>query len=600
MNSHHKIISVNELNTDNIVLCYGHFDLIHPGHLRYLQYAKTLANNLVVALMSDKELNGENQKSYLEDERAESVANLQIVDHVIVLNNELTLDCLIDIVKPKVLVLGKEFEQNQSEQINLAVNAVKNHGKVVFHAGETHYFNANLLFKNVADIEVNSKNQLNKICKNYKITLRDIQKKLSNFSNSELVVIGDTIVDNYVACDAIGMSAEAPVLVVKELENREFIGGAAIVASHVAALGAKCHYISVVGEDDQSNMVSKSLIGKNIGIDLIVDASRPTTYKTRYMVENQKLFRVSRIKDHKISAEIEQKIIDKLTVLAPNIDGILVSDFIYGVITQNILDFIIKLSKQFNIKLYGDLQCSSQAGKVSKFRDFDLITPTEKESRIALDDNESGVEWVATTLLKNTNSKNIEQEIIDNLTVLAPNIDGILVSDFVYGVVTQNILDTIVKLSKQFNFKLYGDLQCSSQAGKVSKFSGFDLITPTEKESRIALDDNESGIEWVATTLLKDTNSKNMLMKLGSDGFIAYSSNLADRQDFPALSVNPVDVTGAGDSLFAAMSVSLSSGASLIEASVIGTCMASLAVKEVGNTAIANSKLSQYMSDILE
>ena len=496
MNSHHKIISVNELNTDNIVLCYGHFDLIHPGHLRYLQYAKTLANNLVVALMSDKELNGENQKSYLEDERAESVANLQIVDHVIVLNNELTLDCLIDIVKPKVLVLGKEFEQNQSEQINLAVNAVKNHGKVVFHAGETHYFNANLLFKNVADIEVNSKNQLNKICKNYKITLRDIQKKLSNFSNSELVVIGDTIVDNYVACDAIGMSAEAPVLVVKELENREFIGGAAIVASHVAALGAKCHYISVVGEDDQSNMVSKSLIGQNIGVDLIVDESRPTTYKTRYMVENQKLFRVSRIKDHKISAEIEQKIIDKLTVLAPNIDGILVSDFIYGVITQNILDFIIKLSKQFNIKLYGDLQCSSQAGKVSKFRDFDLITPTEKESRIALDDNESGVEWVATTLLKNT-------------------------------------------------------------------------------------------------------NSKNMLMKLGSDGFIAYSKNLIDRQDFPALSVNPVDVTGAGDSLFAVMSVSLSSGANLIEASVIGTCMASLAVKEIGNTPITNDRLNQYIYEVL-
>ena len=197
----------------------------------------------------------------------------------------------------------------------------------------------------MADIEVTSKNQLNKICKNYKITLRDLQKKLSNFSNSKLVVIGDTIVDNYVACDALGMSAEAPVLVVKELENREFIGGAAIVASHVAALGAKCHYISVVGKDDQSNMVSKSLIGQDIGIDLIVDESRPTTYKTRYMVENQKLFRVSRIKDHKISAEIEQKIIDKLTVLAPNIDGILVSDFIYGVITQNILDVIIKLSK---------------------------------------------------------------------------------------------------------------------------------------------------------------------------------------------------------------------------------------------------------------
>ena len=100
--------------------------------------------------------------------------------------------------------------------------------------------------------------------------------------------------------------------------------------------------------------------------------------------------------------------------------------------------------------------------------------------------------------------------------------------------------------------------------------------------------------------LLKETNSENMLIKLGSDGFIAYSSSLSCRQDFPALSVNPVDVTGAGDSLFAAMSVSLSSGSSLIEASIIGTFMASLAVKEVGNTPITSDRLNQYMLEVLE
>ena len=100
--------------------------------------------------------------------------------------------------------------------------------------------------------------------------------------------------------------------------------------------------------------------------------------------------------------------------------------------------------------------------------------------------------------------------------------------------------------------------------------------------------------------LLKETNSENMLIKLGSDGFIAYSSSLSCRQDFPALSVNPVDVTGAGDSLFAAMSVSLSSGASLIEASIIGTFMASLAVQEVGNIPVVNDRLSKYISEVLE
>ena len=499
MSINNKIVSINNsvLIAGSVSLCYGHFNLNHPGHIRYLQHAKTLADKLVVAIISDKELDEDSfGHHFSEEERAESVINLQIVDYVVILN-ETTLDDLIDAIKPKALVLGKEFEQKQPKKISLAISTANKEGSVKFHAGEVHYFNSNLLYRNVSDIESSNRNKLNSICKDYNINVNNLEDRLNNFSNSKLVVIGDTIVDNYVACDALGMSAEAPVLVVKELENREFIGGAAIVASHVAALGAKCHYISVVGEDDQSNMVSKSLIDQGVSADLIVDTSRPTTYKTRYMVENQKLFRVSRIKDHKISEEIEQKIISKITALAPDINGILVSDFVYGVITQN-------------------------------------------------------------------------------------------------------ILDTISNLSKQFDIKLYGDLQCSSQVGKVSKFDGFDLITPTEKESRIALDDDESGIEWVATTLLKSTNSKNMLMKLGSDGFIAYSSNLSYRQDFPALSVNPVDVTGAGDSLFAAMSVSLSSGASLIEASIIGTFMASLVVKEVGNIPITNDRLNQYMLEVLE
>jgi rfaE bifunctional protein kinase chain/domain len=500
MSYSNKIVSTNDaiaLNAANVALCYGHFNLIHPGHLRYLQHAKTLATKLVIIVVSDKELDKDSfGQHFNEEERAESLANLQIVDHVIILNNS-TLDKLIDVIKPEVLVLGKEYEQVQSKRIALAINAVNSQGRVVFHAGETHYSTANLLHENVSDLESSSRDQLNKICKKYKITLNSLKGRLNNFSDSKLLVIGDTIVDNYVACDAVGMSAEAPVLVVKEIENREFIGGAAIVASHVRALGAKCHYISVVGDDLLYRSVAEILSDRDIDTSLIVDSSRPTTYKTRYMVENQKLFRVSKIKDHRISEKIERKVIDRLNDLAPEIDGIMVSDFVYGVITPNILTEILLLAKKFNLKLFGDLQCSSQVGK-------------------------------------------------------------------------------------------------------VTKFNGFDLITPTEKEARVALDDNENGIEWVANTLLENTDSKNMLMKLGSDGFIAYSGqNLGERQNFPALTANPVDVTGAGDSLFAAMSVSLVSNASLMEASAIGTCMASLAVQEVGNIPITKDRLDSCIIDIL-
>ena len=60
-----------------------------------------------------------------------------------------------------------------------------------------------------------------------------------------MIVLGDTIVDQYSACEAIGMSAEAPVVVVRELERKNFIGGAAVVAAHISALGAHCDFISV-------------------------------------------------------------------------------------------------------------------------------------------------------------------------------------------------------------------------------------------------------------------------------------------------------------------------------------------------------------------
>ena len=90
-------------------------------------------------------------------------------------------------------------------------------------------------------------------------------------------------------------------------------------------------------------------------------------------------------------------------------------------------------------------------------------------------------------------------------------------------------------------------------------------------------------------------------MKLGGEGFIAYESEargFINRQHFPALSINPVDVTGAGDSLLAALSVGLCSGATLMESSAIGAGMASLAVKQIGNIPISNTELKNYLREI--
>ena len=69
------------------------------------------------------------------------------------------------------------------------------------------------------------------------------------------------------------MSAEAPVVVVRELDTREYAGGAAVVAMHVRAMGAKCRFISVVGKDNKAKMAEKELDRLNVEHTLIEDSS---------------------------------------------------------------------------------------------------------------------------------------------------------------------------------------------------------------------------------------------------------------------------------------------------------------------------------------
>ena len=145
-----------------------------------------------------------------------------------------------------------------------------------------------------------------------------------------------------------------------------------------------------------------------------------------------------------------------------------------------------------------------------------------------------------------------------------------------------------------------GDLQCSSQIGNVCKFKHFDLLTPTEKEARVALGNRDDGIEWIANSLMEQSHTKDLLIKLGADGFIAYTTEedgFVNRQHYPALCPNPVDVAGAGDSLLACMAVSLCAGNSPMVSAALGACMSSLAVQRVGNQPVGHEDLQQSLRE---
>ena len=109
------------------------------------------------------------------------------------------------------------------------------------------------------------------------------------------------------------------------------------------------------------------------------------------------------------------------------------------------------------------------------------------------------------------------------------------------------------------------------------------------------------GLEAVAKKIIKLSNCENLIMKTGPEGFIVYertNNNEFIRQLFPALVVNPVDVTGAGDSLLAAMSVGLSAQQSFMVTAALGCCMASLAVERMGNMTVKASEIVERIEAI--
>ena len=479
-----------------IVLCQGHFNVIHPGHLRFLEFAKKQGDYLIIALQGKKRLEPEVRDKFFDEKaRAHGVASLEKIDKVFIFN-EIPIEKIIEVTRPDFYVRGEEFAKRREEIHNEIIVTEKFGGKVIFSSGEVQYATTEFLDHDFPEIKDHHYHLFETALKKQNIVIDKLYTLCDDFKSNHILVIGDTIVDQYVACDALGMSSEAPVLVLRELNTKEYVGGAAVVSRHVAALGAQCSFISIIGPDEPGKMVKKECEKNSIETKLIIDDERPTTFKIRYMVDSQKILRVSKLKDHYIN-------------------------------------------------------------------------------------------------------KKIENRIIEHLESMTKSIQGIIVSDFVYGVVTPGVLEYIAQVAKKYSIKLYGDSQSSSQIGNVSKFLNYDLLTPTEKETRLALDDKYNGLEVLGRRFIKMTNVKNLLITLADKGFISFENNMDNgfikTQHFPALTVNPLDVIGAGDAMLAVLSLSICTGASLMEASTLASGVAAMAVNKIGNVPVTIEELKDWL-----
>ena len=375
------------------VFVSGTFNVLHPGHLRLLKFARESGEKLVVGVLSDR-IAG--VAAHVPQElRLDSVKMNGLVDDAFIIE-----DSVIDVIlklKPALVVKGKEHRTHENSE-QKAVDSYG--GKLLFSSGDVVFSSLDLIRREMGIQEPKAISLPIDFMLRRGVTNSSLLSLLAKMEKVKVVVVGDTIADEYISCDPLGMSEEDPTIVVTPISTRTFIGGAAIVAAHTSSLGAKVKYFSVVGNDETAKFCRGELTKYGVEHDLLIDDARPTTLKQRFRSRNKTLLRVSHLVQRSIDESMQASLSSKVIAACQDADLLIFSDFNYGCLPQAVVDQIIAVAVKNEIKIVADSQSSSQIGDIARFRNADLLLPTEREARLALRNTEDGLVVLAELVCK--------------------------------------------------------------------------------------------------------------------------------------------------------------------------------------------------------
>jgi len=396
------LADIREVAPDDahVVFVSGNFNILHPGHLRLLRFAKECGNFLVVGVLDDATAGSAALLS--ETLRLEGAQANSWVDYAFILCRP--VGEFIRVLKPHFVVKGKEHETKYNpEQESVSAHG----GHLLFGSGETVFSSVDLLRHEMQTASSASVVLPPDFAARHGFSVGELRDLVHRFQGVRMVVIGDLIIDEYVDCDPVGMSQEDPSIVVTPVLQQSFIGGAGIVAAHAASLGAEVDYLAVAGRDDAGRIAEERLREYHVRAHLVEDDSRPTTIKRRYRAQGKTLLRVSYLRQHGLSADLQAALVSILRPLLEQADLLVFSDYNYGCLPQPLVDLVTKLGSERGLLMIADSQCSSQIGDVARFQGMALLTPTEREARISTHNHEDGLVVLAEALRRQAKAQNL-------------------------------------------------------------------------------------------------------------------------------------------------------------------------------------------------
>lgn len=398
----HKIKTVEELcelvgprpREKKVIMCHGVFDVVHPGHMRHLIFAKNKGDILIASLTADRHIEKGTYRPHVpQDIRAANLAAFEVVDYVLIDKNAKPLENIATI-QPDFFAKGFEYtEGGMSPKTAEESDVLESYGgEIVFTPGDVVYSSSNLIDMAPPELQLQ---KLLSVMERDNIGFGDLRSTLSGMAGKKVHVVGDTIVDSLTQCAMIGGQTKTPTMSVLYQDKLDFIGGAGIVAKHLRAAGAEVVFSTVLGDDPLKDFVLDGLRDFGVEVRPIIDEHRPTTNKNAIVVGGYRLLKVDTLDNSSIS----DSIVDALTDAIGDVeaDAVVFSDFRHGMFNRRTIPALIDAIPDGVFRV-ADSQVASRWGNITEFTGFDLITPNEREARFALADQDSGVRPLASRL----------------------------------------------------------------------------------------------------------------------------------------------------------------------------------------------------------
>ena len=418
MSKYNKVLEFDQLKffkskfkNKKIVLCHGVFDLLHVGHINYFKAAKNLGDILVVSITGDTFVNkGPGRPAFKINDRIKFLKEISCVDFICV-SQAHTSEKIIKNLKPNIYCKGKDYliQKKNSKNLNLSkeIKAIKSVKGKFLILNEVSFSSSKYINDNqFQNFNINCKKYINLIRGTY--NSNEISKNLNTIKNKKVLIIGETIIDNYITTEAIGKSGKEPIMVIKKKNKIKFLGGVGYVANLCSSFAKETKMISFLGQKKEEQKFVLQNLNKKVKYNFLYKKNSPTILKTRYLddYKKSKIIGVYDLNDDPLTKKNENNFYNLIEKNIKRSDIIIVADYGHGIITEKIRKLIVRNNK----KIFLNTQINSfNRGyhTVNKYKKVNTLVINESELRYETSDRNSNVLILVKKLRKKVQVKNV-------------------------------------------------------------------------------------------------------------------------------------------------------------------------------------------------